>query len=145
MKKIVLIVLLSFVAVLACAPRTFIRTMDPGWNTVELRDDITYETAWKSTVDLISRKFDIEILSRDDGYIRTAWLYSWTGELEETYKVRAVIKFTPDKRVAEVKSEAQNYSSGFLGIGRGWVMGTDELLVTTLRTDLMGKIGRVSR
>lgn len=128
-----------------CAPKTFVRTMDPGWNTIEIRDDLTYDQAWSSVVDLLSKKFDIEILSKQDGYLRSGWFHAWTGDLTEGYKVRAIVKFTPDHRRAEVKSEAQYYSTGFLGIGKGWEMGTDERLTTTLRTDIMGKIGRVTR
>ncbi len=139
------LLLISLVILTSCAPKTFVRTTAPGWNTVEIRDDLTYDEAWKAVVDIISRKFDIEILSKEDGYLRTGWLYSWTGKLEESYKVRAVVKFTPDKHKVEIKSEAQYYSPGFLGLGAGWVMGTDERLTTTLRTDIMGSIGRVAR
>ena len=129
----------------ACAPKTFVRTVDPGWNTIELRDDLAYEAAWTATVDTIARKFDIEVLSKEDGYLRTGWLYSWTGKLRQSYKVRAVIKFTPGKKKVEIKSEAQHFRSGFLGLGRGWELGTDEYLTTTLRTDIMGKVGRTTR
>lgn len=119
--------------------------MDPGWNSVEIREELTYDDAWEAVVDTIARKFDIEILSKQDGYLRTGWLHTWTGKLEESYKVRSVIKFTPDKHKLEVKSEAQHFNPGFLGIGQGWEMGTDELLTTTLRTDIMGKVGRTAR
>ena len=137
---------LTFVLVCTgCAPSTFVRTMEPGWNTVEVREDVSADNAWETTVDLIARKFDIEILSKEDGYLRTGWLHSWTGNLSETYKVRAVVKFNADKTILEVKSEAQYYDAGLLGIGQGWKMGTDELLTTTLRTDIMGKIGRITR
>ena len=129
----------------SCAPTTFVQTMDPGWNSVEIREELSYEDAWEAIVDTLARKFDIEILSKEDGYLRTGWLYSWTGKLEESYKVRAVVKFTPDKRKVEIKSEAQHYSSGVFGLGGGWVMGTDERLTTTMRTDIMGKIGRITR
>jgi hypothetical protein len=139
-----LLSLISLV-IISCAPKTFIRTMDPGWNAVEVREDLTFDVAWKSIVDLIARKFDIEVISKEDGYFRTGWLYTWTGKLDEYYKVRAIIKFKPDKRVVEIKSEAQHFAPGFLGIGRGWEMGTDELLTTTLRSDIMGKVGRTTR
>ena len=128
-----------------CAPKTFIRTMDPGWNAIEIREELSYDEAWKACVDLIARKFDIAILSKEDGYLRTGWLHSWTGKLKESYKVRAVLKFTPDKRMVEVKSEAHHYSTGLMGFWEGWEMGTDELLTTTLRTDIMGKVGRITR
>jgi hypothetical protein len=112
---------------------------------IEIRDDVSYNEAWKSVVDLIAKKLDIEILSKEDGYIRTGWFYSWTGKLSQDYRVRSVIKFNPDKGIVEVKSEAQFYDGGYFGIGAGWVMGTDELLSTTLRSDIMGRVGKASR
>ena len=146
LRLMVAVIVVSAILVgVSCAPSTFVRTMEPGWNTVEVREDVTADQAWETTVDLIARKFDIEILSKEDGYLRTGWLHSWTGNLSETYKVRAVVKFNSDKTILEVKSEAQYYSTGVLGIGQGWKMGTDELLTTTLRTDIMGKIGRITR
>ena len=137
--------LLLVVSLASCAPTTFIKTMRPGWNVVEVREDLAYDDAWNSIVDLVSKEFDIEIISKEDGYLRTGWLYTWTGKLEESYKVRAVIKFSPDRKIVEIKSDAQFYSSGFFGLGQGWVMGMDERLTTTLRTDIMGKVGRVTR
>ena len=129
----------------SCAPRTFVKTMSPGWNTVEIREGLSYDDAWNAVVDLIAKEFDIEVISRDDGYLRTAWLYTWTGKLDEGYKVRAVVKFAADGRQVEIKSEAQHYLSGVMGVGQGWVMGMDERLITTLRTDIMGRVGRVAR
>jgi hypothetical protein len=141
----IIFVVSILVSLVACAPTTFIRTMDPGWNSVELREGVNYDDAWKSIVDLIAKSFDIEVISKEDGYIRTGWLYSWTGDLTESYKVRAIIKFSPKREKVEIKSEANYYSSGFMGVGKGWEMGTDERLITTLRTDIMGKVGRVTR
>jgi hypothetical protein len=112
---------------------------------IEIRDELSYDEAWKSVVDLIAKKLDIEILSKEDGYIRTGWLYSWTGSLTQNYKVRSLIKFNPDKHIVEVKSEAQFYDGGYFGIGAGWVMGTDELLSTTLTSDIMERVGKVLR
>jgi len=125
-------------------PHTFIRTPEPGWNVVEIRDGLAYDQVWDAVVDLLARRFDIEILSKADGYIRTGWLYTWTGKPSDTYKVRAVIKFSPDRSMVEVKSEAWWHKEGWFG-RRSWVLGTDDLLATTLRTDLMGQIGRVTR
>ena len=143
-KRSLLLVLVMFSSLflMCCAPKTFVRSTSPGWNMIEIRDEVSYGEAWKSVVDLIAKKFDIEILSKEDGYIRTGWLYSWTGNLTQNYKVRSLIKFNPDKRIVELKSEAQFYDGGYFGIGAGWVMGTDELLSTTLRSDIMGRIGR---
>ena len=70
----------------ACAPTTFVRTMEPSWNTVEIRKDLTGDQAWDAVVDLMARRFDIEVLSKTDGYLRTGWLYSWTGKINQFYK-----------------------------------------------------------
>ena len=146
-KRSLLLIGLTFsgLFLVCCAPKTFIRTSSPGWNMIQIRDEVSYDEAWKSVVDLIAKKFGIEFLSKEDGYIRTEWLYSWAGKLTQDYKVRSLIKFNPDKRIVEVKSEAQFYDGGYFGIGAGWVMGTDELLSTTLRSDIMGRVGKVSR
>lgn len=48
-------------------------------------------------MDLAARCFDIEVLSKEDGYLRTGWSYSWTGGLNEYYKVRTIVKFSPNK------------------------------------------------
>jgi hypothetical protein len=130
---------------ISCAPTTFVQTTNPGWNTVQVRDDLSYDQAWKSVVDLMAQRFDLEIMSKEDGYLRTAWSHSWTGEVKENYKVRAIIKFAPSGRSLEVKSEAQYRDPSVVGMGGGWKMGTDEVLTHTLRTDIMGKVGSVAQ
>ena len=117
--------------------------MDPAWNTIEVRKSMDPNQAWNVAVDLAAKRFDIEVLSKEDGYLRTGWLFTWTGKLNQFYKVRTVMKFSPDKNKVEVKSEAQYFHRGFFG--NGWQMGTDERLMSTMRTDLMGKLGRTTR
>lgn len=76
---------------------------------------------------------------RQDGYARTTWLYSWTGKVKENYRVRVTSKFTPDHRVVEIKSEAEYGGPG------DWVAGYDSRLLETIKTDIMGKVGRTTR
>jgi hypothetical protein len=120
-------------------PSSYIETMDSTWASVEIRDDLTYEQAWTTVIDLLVKKFDVEILSKDDGYARTSWLYTWTGESRNDYKVRVTVKFSPDRKKVEVKSEAQYL------IDTNWQPGTDTALLQTLKTDLMGSVGRTTR
>ena len=121
------------------APASFIKMMEPSWASVELREGVTFEDAWATLVDLLVKRFDLEVLSKDNGYVRTTWLYSWTGAMREDYRVRVTAKFSPDQRMLEVKSEA-NFK-----IGRNWVIGSDTAVLTTLKTDIMGTIGRATR
>ena len=120
-------------------PKTFVKTLEPTWASIELRDDITYDEAWRTVVDLLVKRFDLEMLDKENGYVRTGWLYTWTGSLSPDYRVRVTLKFTEDRKVMEVKSEAQ-----YGGAGK-WVIGSDTRLLATLKTDLMGKIGRTTR
>ena len=120
-------------------PVTFVQTLEHSWVSIEVREDISYDRAWASVVDLIVRKFEAEILSKEDGYLRTTWLYTWTGELREDYRVRVTIKFVPDKSKVDIKSEA-NYLRG-----ENWVIGSDTVLLQTLKADIMGIVGRVTR
>lgn len=121
------------------APSTFTRTLEPTWAGIEIRQDLDYERAWNAVVDLLTRRFDLEVLSKENGYIRTNWLYSWTGAMTEDYKVRVTIKFAPNHSKLEVKSEAHFKTSN------GWEIGTDEALLQTLKTDIMGTVGRATR
>jgi len=122
-----------------CAPRTFVKTLEPTWTSVELREDVTYEKAWEIVVDSLVKRFDLEILSKENGYLRTNWLYSWTGRLNESYRVRVTAKFSPDHRKIELKSEAEYGGAGM------WVMGYDIRLLETIKSDIMGSIGRTTR
>jgi len=134
------LMLLAAVALVGCgSPKTFVRTMEPAWVSVEVRSDLKYDQAWESVVDTLVKRFDIEIMSRQDGYVRTTWLYTWTGKLKENYRVRVTGKFSPDHTKIEMKSEAE-----YGGPGQ-WVIGYDTRLLETLKTDIMGTIGRTTR
>lgn len=132
-------ILIATLFLSACAPPTFIRTSHANWNTIELRDGLEYQEAWKIVVDTIGQKFDLDVVNQDGGYLRTGWDYKWTGAINESYRVRSLVKFAPDKRSLQVRSDAE-----YLG-SNGWVMGEDERLTVTLKSDLMGKLGRITK
>ncbi|HMA84690.1 MAG TPA: hypothetical protein VKN73_03230 [Desulfosalsimonadaceae bacterium] len=134
-----LFILVPLILIISCAPKTFVKTLEPTWATTEVRDDISYEEAWNTVVDTLVKDFDMEVLSKRDGYIRTNWLYTWTGEVNQRYRVRVTCKFTPDKEKLELKSEAEYKGPG------GWTRGYDTRLLSTLKSDIMGKIGRATR
>ena len=117
------------------APKSFIRTMEPSWTTIELQKDVTFDKAWREVLDILIRKFDIEVSQKENGYIRTGWLYTWTGNYTASYRVRVTIKFHLDDNTVDVKSEA--YYRGRVGF--------DNRLLQTVKTDIMGTIGRTTR
>ncbi len=143
-KKLLLNSLLvaSLVAIAGCAttaPRSFSRTQTPSWSTIEIRKGLDYDQAWDTVLDIIIKNFALDIVMREEGYIRTGWLYTWSGAYLSHYRVRVSLKFSPDRKKLQVRPEAQ-----FLA-GKNWSVGTDTRLVSTIKTDLMGTIGRTTR
>ena len=141
MHRLIRLGVLSLVIALAACrgPSTFVRTLEPTWGSIELRTELQYEDAWATVVDTLVKRFDLEMMSKPDGYLRTGWLYTWTGTVTENYRVRVTAKFSPDHSKIEVKSEAE-----YGGPGR-WVSGYDASLLETIKTDIMGSIGRTTR
>ena len=133
-----------FLVLASCAttPTTFTRG-EADWSVIELRDEIDYDTAWEEIVDVIARRFDVEMVEKGSGYLRTSWIYTWwkSGVHTENYRVRAILKFTPEKDALAIKTDA-HYMDRLSG---GWVTGADSLLLDTLKTDIMGTVGRTTR
>lgn len=120
-------------------PASFSHATAPGWASIEVREGVGYDRAWDMVFGILSREFDLITVLKDDGYIQTGWLYTWSGVYQDNYKVRVTAKFSPDRKTLQVRSEAWALN------GRSWVIGTDSRLMTTLKTDLMGTVGRTTR
>ena len=127
-----------------CAPSTFVRSA-PGWKTIEFRPGLVnnYDEAWQKTVDTIARTWDIEILDKDSGYLRTAWLYGISGGPMVRYRGRITVKYPeikmPEK--VEVKTSAEWWQSGNVYAQR-WVKGFDSSFQRDVFTELAGRLGR---
>lgn len=133
-----LMVVVAFGMLTSCVSvPTFVKG-DSRWVSVELRENMAYEKAWATVTDRLIRQFDLEMLSKEDGYFRTGWLYTWTGNLNESYRVRVIGKFSPDHKTLELKCEAEQKNSGGY-----WIPGYDTRLLRTLQTDILGSLGRV--
>jgi len=135
------LVILFLAACGAKRPQSFLQVIQPTWASIELRDGLSKEQAWEDVLDVLSKKFELEMISKEGGYIRTAWVYTWwkAGELTENYRVRSIVKFSSREAKVEVKTEA-NFLDGDL-----WYVGTDTRLLQTIKTDIMGVVGRTTR
>lgn len=144
-RRIISYVLLMVLALalVGCAsvPVSFVMVPEPSWAGIELKAGLSYEDAWPQVVDVLARKFELEMISKEGGYLRTSWIYTWwTGYVTANYRVRAVVKFSPDRKKVDIKTEAN-----YLTRGRQWVVGTDTRLLKTVKMDIMGVVGRVTR
>ena len=122
-------------------PPSFSQVSAAGWSTIEVRDDVDYDHAWKTTLGVIIRDFDIEFADKEYGYIRTSWNHTWSGAYLPGYRVRVTAKFADDHKTLQVKSEAQALKPQE-GI---WELGVDTQQLSTIKTDLTGTIGRTAR
>jgi len=140
--KALILVLLSSLTV-SCAlfrkaPNSFIRTNDPGWSTIVLRDELKFDKAFNDVLDVVAKRFEMDVISKEGAYARSQWSYRW-GEVEgSSYRTRVIFKFSPDRTKVEVKTEAE-----WLRMGR-WQMGYDTRLLETIKQDIMGVISRVT-
>lgn len=120
-------------------PQAFLRYGAPGWTALEVREDVSYDRAWKVVVAILVRHFDLEFLSKEEGYLRTAWLHTWSGVYLTYYRVRVTVLFSEDRKTIQIKPEAQFLSES------GWEEGADSRLLPNLKAELVGTIGRTLR
>ena len=112
------------------------------WKTIEVREGMTKDVIWRVIVDSLSQKFDLEVLDKDSGYLRTSWKYTYiVGKyVSERYRARIIVKTVGSEwKTVQVKSEANWLER------HGWVMGYDSRLLEDVYGDLQGRIGRVRR
>lgn len=129
-------------------PRAFVTTSvgDSGeWKVVEVREGLNNDQAWAICVDTLSQKYDLEVIQKDGGYIRTAWKYtSVDGErISNHYRTRFVVKLSgsPTWDKAQLKCES-NWREDE---DEEWVAGYDSHLLDEMYGDIQGKMGRVRR
>ena len=156
MKKILVIGVLGICLFLAgCVtnvpPATYYETVDPGWKVIPIRENLGFETAWQMLVDRIRKSYDIEIMDKDSGYLRTGWIYTSTGSARQDYKTRITIKFAQNKEKLELKIDAAFHKikrgavSGDVKQDYGWLPGSDSQLADDVYGDLSALLGRVRR
>lgn len=123
----------------AGTPKSFQRIEKPQWSTIEVREGLDFDRTWNSVIDILINDFDLAMASKESGYLRTEWLFSYGGNYQSEYRLRVTIRLAPDGKTIRVKTEAH------VKDGENWIIGVDSRLVSTLKTDLMGTIGRTTR
>jgi hypothetical protein len=140
---VLLCAVFMLVLVAGCgAPNTFVKA-SPGWKTIEFNENIKndFNIAWQKCVDTIAKDYDLEMIDKSSGYMRTGWIYGISGGEYNRYRGRITVKFpeltAPTK--VEVKCEAQWLSEMEYGM---WVPGWDQAFQRDVYTALSGRLGR---
>lgn len=117
-------------------PTSFVKTYEPAFKEIPVRESLAYDAAWDRVVDIMARHYNIEVLAKEDGYIRTGWNHYSTGKLLQRYRVRITVKFHETHDQVTLKTEAQ-YSTQ-----TGWTMGYDKTVLDEVHQDLQAQLGR---
>jgi hypothetical protein len=110
---------------------------DGGWSSVPISDKVDYNLLYDDIVSRISRSYEIDMISKETGYIRTKWNNRnvTNGQVTNSYRTKVTMKLSPQRSKIEVNAEAEKLED------EGWVQGCDTQLLENLKQDLRGLSG----
>ena len=127
-----------------CGSSSFVR-QPAGWKSIELREGLqgNYNDAWQTAVDTVARSYDIEVMEKDSGYIRTSWKYGILGKPTSVLAGRLVVKFpsTQSPTKVDVKTDAQQFNAWT----NLWEEGFDSRFERDVMGELSGRLGRTTQ
>ena len=115
-------------------PDSFKRTSIPIFEIINLQNNLDYNKSWNIIFSIVSKNFDVAMMDKNSGYIRSHWNYKSTGIVRDDYRTRVTIKFNLDKTNLELKSEA-NFK-----YNNNWIQGSDINSLETIKTDIKAMI-----
>jgi len=122
-------------------PSGFVKATDGGiWSSIQIREDLTFDKAFNEVLDVCAKRFEMEMISKEGGYARTNWIYTWNdkGNYSKKYRTRVIFKFSADRTKVDLKTEAE------FGGESKWIRGFDTRLLQTMKQDIMGVVGRTT-
>ncbi len=142
------IIILMFLVGCASKPPTFVETNDENgaWKSINLHNNYGFfrnknQEIWRRVIDILSEKYDLEVLDRTSGYIRTAWKYR-LNNTDRNYRSRVVIKMLGNIwHTAKLKAEAQWREDD----DEVWINGYDNVVLEEIYKDIQGRIGTSMR
>lgn len=104
------------------------------WMRVQIHENFDYNKAFSTALDLLTEKYEMEMINKDGGYARSAWNYyrKSKGVTDQKTRVRVTLKFNHDRTQLSVKTEVQRL------IQDEWVDGYSDVLGRQTRDDIQG-------
>ena len=104
------------------------------WMRVQIHENFDYNKAFSTALDLLTEKYEMEMINKDGGYARSAWNYyrKSNGMTDDKARVRVTLKFNHDRTQLSVKTEVQRLIKG------DWVDGYSDVLGRQTRDDIQG-------
>lgn len=118
------------------APESFMRMTKQYWEVVDVKQSVKYDDAWQRVIYIVTKKFELEMISKEDGYVRSAYGPSYFTEdlTNDKYQVRIVAKFTPDRKKVEYKIESRMWD------GKIWLNGSDVRVAANMKKDFVNSL-----
>lgn len=137
MKKALLLLALLVATFGSIAAKNTWKKGQADWAKIQINENLSYDQAFNIALELVSDKYEMEMISRDGGYMRSAWnnLLDRKGKKIKDQRCRVTIKFNHDRTQIQVKTEAQKMKND------EWIDGTDSELATQIKEDLRGVLG----
>lgn len=111
---------------------------EAGWASVLISDKVSYDLAFDDVMGILSKRgFEIEMVTKEAGYIRTKWVHNWNsnGKTFKNYRVRVTVKLSEQRKRVDINTEAE------LLDGKYWIKGHDTELLETMKQDISGVLG----
>ena len=133
MKKL-LVLAIGAMLLAGCASSNSWHKGQAEWMRVQIHENFDYNKAFATAVDLLSEKYEMEMINKDGGYARTANNYyrKSNGRSDDKKRVRITLKFSHDRTQLSVKTDVQRLKGG------EWRDGYDTKLGQQIREDLQG-------
>ena len=133
MKKIAVLVISSIILTSCGSSKTW-QKGQAEWMRVQIHENFDYNKAFSTALDLLTEKYEMEMINKEGGYARTAPNYykKTNGKSDDKKRVRVTLKFNHDRTQLSVKTDVQKYIKG------EWVDGYDAKLGRQVREDIQG-------
>jgi len=131
-------ILVAILLLSSCASTSFMKG-DGGRTTVQIADRISFNLAFDEVMTILTRKFELELISKEAGYIKTKWQTTWVGKWgykpQKDYRVRITVRLSAERKRIDIHAEAEKLQGNY------WISGYDTRLLEDIRKDISGVVG----
>lgn len=133
MKKI-LILAIGVILLTGCASSSSWHKGQAEWMRIQIHENFSYDKAFSTALDVLSEKYEMEMINKEGGYARTACNYykKSNGRIDDKLRVRITMKFNHDRTQLSVKTDVQRLKR------HEWIDGYDTKLGSQVREDIQG-------
>jgi len=127
--------LLACLVIIGCATYTLV------WNPIQLPPSVSYDKVWPAVVQAVTEYFEIEMIDKESGYLRTAWKEEksfWGNNKRRRCQIRVVSREPINIQIQIQKQEYEIYN--YLTGEGSWVeKGNDKNWEEKLKSEILSR------